>query len=262
MKGFYAPIVEYVEGDAYLQDASDGSFVDEAWASEIPAGRKVLDDQRFVRFILPLGAVLIAGLCLVFLTSLINYDQAPQVEEAQSYSGISKLMNKAPTQYLPVLFTPQVLYWEAELYQWASEHGIDIRLAATVMQIESCGNPEASSWAGAIGLFQVMPYHFQAGEDGYKPAVNARRGLAYLKQALDIHQGDVRLALASYNAGITGASRAEAFWPAETQRYVYWGMGIYADAMAGNIQSDRLQEWLQAGGSSLCNQASLALNLH
>ena len=34
-----------------------------------------------------------------------------------------------------------------------------------------------------MGLFQVMPYHFQEGEDPFSPDINAKRGLIYLRTA-------------------------------------------------------------------------------
>jgi len=36
---------------------------------------------------------------------------------------------------------------------------------------------------------------------------------------------------------------------------VYWGSGIYVDAEHGAGASLRLEEWLAAGGASLCRQA-------
>jgi soluble lytic murein transglycosylase-like protein len=123
------------------------------------------------------------------------------------------------------------------------------------MQIESCGDPRAHSRAGAAGLFQVMPFHFNIVDDPYDPDTNALRGLAYLKRALDAANGDVRLALAGYNGGIGVIGRNELLWPEETQRYVYWGSGIYAEAVSGVGESLRLKEWLAAGGASLCWQA-------
>jgi hypothetical protein len=158
------------------------------------------------------------------------------------------------------LFTPEVLYWEGRILSWAGEWNLDPNLVATVMQIESCGDPLARSRAGAMGLFQVMPYHFGPGELPYEPSTNARRGLAYLSDSLATH-GGVRLALAGYNGGIQAASRAEFTWSAETMRYAYWGSGIYADAAAGAVESERLAEWLAAGGASLCAQAAERLGL-
>ena len=153
------------------------------------------------------------------------------------------------------MFTPEVLYWEDKILVWSDRWGLDPNLVATVMQIESCGHPRATSPAGARGLFQVMPYHFQSGEDAYHPAVNARRGLAYLKKSLNSGQ-TTALAFAGYNGGISGASRPRTSWEPETRRYVYWGMGIYRDASEGKTESERLDEWLRAGGSSLCRSAA------
>ena len=58
------------------------------------------------------------------------------------------------------IFTPEIRYWAGSLVAWSAAEELDPNLAATVMQIESCGDPRATSRSGAIGLFQVMPYHF------------------------------------------------------------------------------------------------------
>ena len=152
------------------------------------------------------------------------------------------------------LFTPEVRYWADDIVRWADQHGLDPNLAATVMQIESCGNTEALSRAGAQGLFQVMPYHFAPGEAAFTPEVNANRGLGYLA-AMQAQFGTARLTLAAYNGGPGNAAQAEWAWPDETQRYVYWGEHIYQDAQRGAAHSDVLDEWLSAGGVSLCAQA-------
>ena len=159
------------------------------------------------------------------------------------------------------LFTPEVQYWSASIAQWSQQSGVDANLIATVMQIESCGNPFAKSGAGAMGLFQVMPYHFESGEDPFKPATNALRGIDYLQRALVARGGIIRLGFAGYNGGITGAQRPESQWANETQRYVYWGTGIYDDAVNGKSNSERLNEWLSHGGSSLCRQAAQRIGL-
>ncbi len=106
-----------------------------------------------------------------------------------------------------------------------------------------------------MGLFQVMPYHFQDGEDPFSPGVNAKRGLVYLRTAQEAAQGSPNLTLAGYNGGITGAQQPRESWNAEMGRYVYWGVQIYQDAKAGLDQSPRLQEWLGSGGDHLCRLA-------
>jgi soluble lytic murein transglycosylase-like protein len=175
-------------------------------------------------------------------------DQSADSAAGQSQSGLSQL------------FTPEVLYWEENILRWAANWDLDPNLVAAVMQIESCGDPTALSPAGAIGLFQVMPYHFQSSDNPYHPETNALRGMAYLKEAFDTY-GSIRLSLAGYNGGIAGAAKPENTWSDETSGYVYWGTNIYQDAAAGRNSSPTLDEWLISGGASLCSQADLRLGL-
>jgi len=204
----------------------------------------------------PLAVVFIGVMLGYFSLHAAATGAAPEPDRLPVASPESR----PPTSLAP-LFTPEVQHWSGEIQAWAAEAGVDPNLAATVMQIESCGNPLARSGAGAMGLFQVMPYHFYASDDPYDPATNARRGLAYLKRSLEAAHGDARLALAGYNGGISVIHAGENAWAAETQRYAYWGSGIYADAASGAGQSGRLQEWLSAGGASLCRRAAQKLGI-
>jgi soluble lytic murein transglycosylase-like protein len=159
------------------------------------------------------------------------------------------------------VFTPEVQHWAAAIIGWSSAAAMDPNLVATVMQIESCGNPWAVSRAGAMGLFQVMPYHFDSMDEPFVPDTNAKRGLAYLARSLAAAGGDARLALAGYNGGIGVIDLPEWAWPDETGRYAYWGSGIFNEASTGLETSPRLQEWLAAGGASLCRSANKQLGL-
>lgn len=167
--------------------------------------------------------------------------------------------SESPSILAP-FFRPEVLYWEEKIIRWADDWDLDPNLVATVMQIESCGDPNALSPAGASGLFQVMPYHFEEGERPYHPNTNARRGMAYLKKAMETYQ-NVRLSFASYNGGISTASKTEVNWPQQTIDYVYWGTNIYQDATAGRASSPTLDEWMASGGARLCTQANATLGL-
>jgi soluble lytic murein transglycosylase-like protein len=129
------------------------------------------------------------------------------------------------------------------------------------MQIESCGDPYARSSAGAMGLFQVMPFHFRARENPYNPDTNALRGTNYLVRSLTAANGNIRGALAGYNGGIGVISRGEWTWHAQTARYVYFGAPIYEDARSGAEFSAKLEEWYRKYGAGLCNQASHRLGL-
>ena len=223
-------------------------------------------------FLIPPLAVVIIGLVLAFLwlgsgtTSTLA--AAPGQSEAGYQTGLagqmvsSPIPNQAYTVPISPVFSPEIQYWGPSIQAWAAAAALDPNLVATVMQIESCGDPRALSPAGAMGLFQVMPGHFSASDDPYSPDTNAARGLAYLKRSLAAAKGDARLALAGYNGGIGVIGRPESSWRLETQHYANVGSGIYSDASSGAAQSPRLQAWMGNGVKSMCRQARLHLGIN
>jgi hypothetical protein len=178
------------------------------------------------------------------------------VDTTQFFYAGSPIGPKAAVAPLSAVFTPEIQYWAPLIEAWAVVYQIDPNLIATLVQIESCGDPNVSSSAGAQGLFQVMPFHFEQGEDMLDVQTNAKRGLDYLTGSLTRADGHAGLALAGYNGGHGVIDQGWAGWTAETRRYYYWGSRIYTEAVAGMASSPTLQEWLGAGGSVLCAQAS------
>jgi len=176
-------------------------------------------------------------------------------------SALPIVQPMSPATSLSPIFTREVQHWGNDILRWATAAALDPNLVATVMQIESCGDPRAFSRAGAMGLFQVMPFHFRFGENGFDPETNALRGVNYLAQSLQTANGDGRLALAGYNGGIGVITRGEWTWHAETQRYVKYGAPIYEDARNGSLSSAALNEWYEKYGVSLCGQAHQRLGL-
>lgn len=159
------------------------------------------------------------------------------------------------------VFTKEIQHWGNDIVRWANANSLDPNLVATIMQIESCGDPRATSRSGAMGLFQVMPFHFHFGENPYDPETNALRGLNYLSRSLSSANGNARSALAGYNGGVGVIARPEWIWPSETKRYVYYGAPIYEDARNGAASSAMLTEWYQKYGVGLCMQASQRLGI-
>lgn len=163
---------------------------------------------------------------------------------------------------LPTLFTPEVRYWQSQILDWGTQYSVDPNVIATIMQIESCGYPGAASSVGAQGLFQVMPFNFESTVNNQlDPNENAKAGLKVIGDCLRYADNDVGLALACYNGGPSLISRPMSQWPQESQRYYAWGTGIYADAVRRASSSDTLNQWLNAGGAGLCQQASITLGL-
>ena len=92
---------------------------------------------------------------------------------------------------------------DAMVRQAAARHGVDPRLIFLVMQAESGFRLRAVSPKGATGLMQLMPATaVRLGVTNiFDPRENVFGGVRYLRWLLDRFGGDVRLALAGYNAG-------------------------------------------------------------
>jgi soluble lytic murein transglycosylase-like protein len=222
-------------------------------------------------FLIPPAAVLVVGVLMAFFVKGLNIPvhagslatAVPgQVDNLSLAVAVANEPAALPsTSSLSPIFRPEIHYWAESIVRWAAAANVDPNLAAVVMQIESCGDPGATSRSGAMGLFQVMPFHFTAGEQPYEPDTNALRGLDYLRRSLDKAGGNARLALAGYNGGIGVISRGEGSWAAETARYVKYGYPIYEDALGGASTSATLNEWYGRYGAGLCRQAAKRLGL-
>jgi hypothetical protein len=159
-------------------------------------------------------------------------------------------------------YTPEVRYWESEIVRWARQYGLNPNVLAIVIQIESCGDATAMSQAGAVGLMQVMPFHFAYGENMLNPDTNVRRGVSVLLECLSVFASyDLGLAMACYNGGPSVTQRPYGEWAAETQYYYEWATGLWADVVTGRESSATLTAWLDAGGRRLCERAAWSLGL-
>ena len=115
-------------------------------------------------------------------------------------------------------------------------------LLAAIAKQESGFNPAAGSPAGAQGLFQLMPDTARGlgVSDPHDPAQSAMGGAKYMAQMLAGQKGDVRLALAAYNAGPARVNGAVPRIP-ETQAYVKTIMadaGVQAVTTNGRLGCD------------------------
>ena len=99
---------------------------------------------------------------------------------------------------------------EAIVADASARHGMDPRLVTTVIGVESGFNALAVSPKGARGLMQLMPLTArQYGvQNVHDPRENIEGGVAYLKDLTRRYNGDLRLALAAYNAGPEAVERA------------------------------------------------------
>lgn len=160
------------------------------------------------------------------------------------------------------IFPSTITYWRDNIQRWSQEYGIDPIFIATVILIESGGNPYALSASGAEGLFQVMRiYHVPAGVAAnlFDAGVNAQYALGYLKLCLERAGGQRELAAAYYNAGISGVDGPSGL-SEQTESYIRW---IYIGDTNSPIEQrkKRLTDWISAGGNSLLEQAAQNLGI-
>jgi len=112
---------------------------------------------------------------------------------------------------------------EALAVDVARRHGLDPALVLAVASVESGFQPKAVSPKGALGLMQLMPATATSlgVEDAFDPEVNLEGGSRYLAELLTLYGGDLRRALAAYNAGPGAVKRHGGIPPyRETRAYV------------------------------------------
>jgi soluble lytic murein transglycosylase-like protein len=112
---------------------------------------------------------------------------------------------------------------EISVNKAAAKYNLSSKLINAVIRAESNFNSQAISTAGAQGLMQLMPA--TAEELGVKNPFdidqNVDGGTRYLRKMIDQFGGDIKLALAAYNAGPGTVQRYQGNVPyRETKQYV------------------------------------------
>ena len=96
--------------------------------------------------------------------------------------------------------------------------GVEPDLLQALMREESALDPKALSWAGALGLTQLMPYTAKGVAQQLKiknfrveallePDLNIRLGAHYLGELIKKFDGHTPFAVGSYNAGSGAVNR-------------------------------------------------------
>lgn len=124
----------------------------------------------------------------------------------------------------------------------AARHGLDPKLLHALVVVESAYRNTACSPVGACGLTQLMPATARelGVRDRFEPLQNLQGGADYLARQL-LRFGDVRLALAAYNAGPDRVARLGRIPDiAETRAYVTSVVNCYLALTAGRgVRSSR-----------------------
>ena len=128
-----------------------------------------------------------------------------------------ELYLRTPKRESPFRFKGKDLFEEI-----ARKYGLDPALLKAVARVESDFNPRAVSPKGALGLMQLMPEtaRIVGVKDPFDPRENLEGAARFLKGLL-MEFGDLRKALAAYNAGPEAVRRYGGVPPyPETLSYV------------------------------------------
>jgi hypothetical protein len=196
----------------HLRTGQDRRRTDRRKAPRVHAERRHGDRRRA-------GALagLVAGAMGLVAHGRLITREAP----ARPAATVERLTDPFPLEVKPP--EPASPY-ERFIVEASALYDVSADLVRAVIQTESNFNPRAQSRAGARGLMQLTPVTLRELKmkiDPFNPRENILAGTKYLSLMLDRHEGNVPLALASYNAGPTAVRRHRGIPPfKETRGYV------------------------------------------
>lgn len=188
----------------------------------LPVAGHHLDGDRIVLLIEGGGVISLRQ----DLVAEVRPDSAPPVP-APSPSVVEAVPGQDAAIDDPIRLLPGEVFDPGSLRtlagRLARRHGVSEALVQAVIQVESRYDAFAVSPRGAMGLMQLMPKtaaRFAVG-NAFDPIQNVDGGVRYLRELLERYDGEVRLALAAYNAGEEAVDRFRGIPPyRETRQYV------------------------------------------
>ena len=149
----------------------------------------------------------IAGLIFVVLFCFIQFEQTVRNEHVRN----------------DIYLTGKSVQFEQIIMEAAGNSNVHPALIAAVIHAESNFNPKARSGAGAMGLMQITSptARYLKLRNIFDPRSNIFAGAKYLKELLQMFNGNLEHAIAAYNAGPGAVKRYNGIPPyKETRNYV------------------------------------------
>ena len=184
------------------------------------------------------------------LPACVTREQLPENVPANALSG-ELSSNPSIDKYL--LSLPANKRWVIALTKSLSPwYALDPKLVLSIIAVESNFNSAARSPKAAQGLMQLIPdtaERFNV-RNAFDATQNLRGGMRYLRWLLSYYRGNIRYALAAYNAGEGRVDQYRGVPPyPETRAYVQRVVGLYGGARHSFDENLTLASpWLAAGG--------------
>ena len=175
-------------------------------------GRRLSKGESLARQALGLGVLVLAmsiGYAVSRVTIADSSERDVEIVADESAASASSAITEAAIN--------------AHIVEVATRYGVEPKLVAAVVAVESQFNARAVSRRGAEGLMQLMPATAADLEvqDSFDPRDNIDGGVRHLKRLMARFHNDVPLALAAYNAGEQAVINHRGIPPyRETRQYV------------------------------------------
>ncbi len=183
--------------------------------------------------------VLVLAGTVIFLSTGSALAQIYVVEGADgsrrytnAYESGAKIFRE--TRHTPVTEVIRVagpVPFRAEIDQAAVQAGVDARFVEAIIAAESDFDPHAVSKKGAQGLMQLMPATADrfAVRNVWDPLQNIVGGTTYVRELMDLYDGNLRIVLAAYNAGEGAVEKHGGVPPfQETRQYIERVLDYYS----------------------------------
>lgn len=161
--------------------------------------------------------------CFFFAQNLVA-DIYKYVDEM----GVTHLTNTPTSSRFKVLIRTDTVPYRERKYDYiinalCAKYNVQPAIIKAIIKTESDFDPYAVSRKGARGLMQLMPQKASdlSVEDSFDPRQNLDGGIRHVCYLLKKYKGDVKLALAAYNAGETAVEKNNGVPPfVETRNYI------------------------------------------
>ena len=212
--------VQYIERQFDMLSSAFNNISGENNAFNVPNVREVENKQDFQQ--------------ILNAKELIQEAQDDNIQSDESYINLNRYQGVTTNSRLDNI-TDRVKINKL-IDEYSQKYGLDSDFVKAVVKQESGFNEKATSKCGAMGLMQLMPGTAKAlnVNDPYNARDNIEGGVKYLKGLMDRFGGDMKLALAAYNAGPNAVKKYNGVPPYnETQNYVKNIMSMYQRIQSG-----------------------------